>query len=147
MTSPNQDYSEISPSHFFSNDKEKTKFNWFAFELACEIDHAVPYELKKVLSKRGYTKESFNKSCIKLAQLLQVVILKKLHGDISEMQLNYTEVEAAFPKLRTKLVNRILDCTGSAWENLLKNCSFCPSACVSNKDAMCPMFDDVSYYS
>jgi hypothetical protein len=82
MISLNQDYSTISPNHFYSQPSEKTKFNWFAFELACELECAVPDKLKKYLSKRGYTKESFNKSCIKLARLLQVVVLKKYNGPI-----------------------------------------------------------------
>jgi hypothetical protein len=140
------DYSKINPEHFFSCQSEKTKFNWFAFELACEIDRAIPNKLKQYLSKRGYTKESFNKSCIKLANLLQGVVLKKLNNEIPDMQLNYTEVEKAFPTLNDKTIDKLLTCTENAWENLLKICS-CPSACISNKDDFCPMFDDKWYYS
>ena len=114
------EYSKINPEHFYTCDIEKTKFNWFAFELACEIDHAVPNKLKKYLSKHGYTKELFNKSCIKLANRLQGVVLKKLNNQIPDMQLNYTEVEKAFPKLNDKTIDKLLTCTEIAWENLLK---------------------------
>lgn len=146
ISSSTQNQSNINPGHFYSNQSEKTKFNWFAFELACEIDRAVPYKFKKYLSKRGYTKEKFNKSCIKLATLLQGVVLKKLNKDIPDMQLNYTEVEKAFPGLNDKKINDLLMCTENAWENLLKICVSCPSACVSNKDEYCSMFDDKFYY-
>ncbi len=101
--------------------------------------------LKKYLSKRGYTKETFNKSCVKLANLLQGIVLRKLNNEIPDMQLNYTEVEKAFPKLNDKTINDLLTCTENAWENLLKICVSCPSACVSNKDDYCSMFDDDSY--
>jgi len=137
----------INPENFYSNQDEKTKFNWFAFELACEIDQAVPSKLKKYLSKRGYTKETFNKSCVKLANLLQGIVLRKLNNEIPDMQLNYTEVEKAFPKLNDKTINDLLTCTENAWENLLKICVSCPSACVSNKDDYCSMFDDDAYKS
>lgn len=140
------DHSKIEPCHFFSSQNEKTKFNWFAFELACEIDRAVPNSTKKYLHKNGYTKQSFNKSCIDLAILLQGVVLKKLRNEIPEMQINHTEVEKAFPGLNNKTVNQLLDCTASAWDNLLGVCVSCPSACVSNKDEYCSMFDDKSYY-
>ena len=146
MANLNTNYSKIEPDHFFSSQDDKTKFNWFAFELACEIDRAVPYQLKKYLSKRGYNKQTFNKSCIKLAILLQGVVLKKLRNEIPDMQINYTEVERAFPKLNDKTINKLLDCTGKAWDNLLGICVSCPSACVTNKDDYCPMFDDKSYY-
>jgi len=147
MTSQNSDCSKIEPYHFFSNREEKTKFNWFAFELACEINRAVPYKLKKYLSKRGYTEQTFNKSCIKLSILLQGIVLKKLNNEIPDMQINYTEVERAFPKLNDKTINKLLSCTAKAWDNLLDICVSCPSACVSNKDDYCTMFDDRSYYS
>jgi len=139
-------YSKIEPYHFFSIQEEKTKINWFSFELACEIDQAISYKFKKYLSKKGYTKESFNKSCIHLAILLQGVALKKLRNEISGMEINYTEVKKAFPKLNDKTINKLSECTGDAWENLLRVCVSCPSACVSNKDDYCPMFDDESYY-
>jgi hypothetical protein len=48
----NKDYTSIQSDHFFSNNEEKTKLNWFAFELASEIDRAVPFKLKKYLSRR-----------------------------------------------------------------------------------------------
>lgn len=142
----NLDYSTIEPYHFFSSQNEKTKFNWFAFELACEIDRAVPYNIKKYLSKKGYTRQTFNKSCIDLAKLLQGIVLKKLRNEIPNMEINYTEVVKAFPKLNDKKINKLLDCTAKAWDNLLGICVACPSACVSNKDDYCAMFDDKSYY-
>jgi len=142
MANHNTDYSKIVPSHFFGSPEEKTKFNWFAFELASEIDRAVPDQLKRYLSTRGYTKKMFNKSCITLAVLLQEVVLKKLRNEIPDMEISYTAVERAFPRLNDATINTLLDCTGKAWDNLLSICVSCPSACVSNKDAYCAMFDD-----
>ena len=147
MASHNLDYLTIEPWHFFSDEKEKTKFNWFAFELACEIELAVPLATKKYLARQGYTTQRFNKSCINLAMLLQGIILKKLNGEIPEMEINYTEVEKAFPRLNDKNVNKLLGYTAKAWEHLLDVCVSCPSACLTNKDEYCVMFDDESYYS
>lgn len=141
----NTDYSEIKPDHFFSNDREKIKFNWFAFEFACELDVVVPLHLKKRLSKKGYTRETFNRGCIKLAKLLQGVVLDKLNHKIPTMELNYTEVEAAFPKLDDKTIDRLLTCVEKAWGKLLDVCVICPQACVSNREKYCPMFDDKYY--
>ena len=140
------DFSRITPFHFFNADEDKIKLNWFAFELACEIDRAIPVKLKKYLSKKGYTKEMFNKTCINLLKLLQEIVLKKLRNEIPNMEINYIEVEQAFPKINNKTVNKLLNCTAKAWDNLLDICVSCPSACVSNKDDYCPMFDDESYY-
>lgn len=139
------DYSTIKPSHFFSNRKEKTKFNWFAFELACEIKNAIPPKLKKSILKRRYTEQTINQSCVRLAFLIQGVILKKLRNEIPMMQINYTEIEEAFPKLTDKTTDALLTCTSKAWGKLLDVCVSCPSACISNKDDYCVMFDDEFY--
>lgn len=142
MTKENIDYSTIQPIHFFSNPTEKTKFNWFAFELACEIERAVPAKLKKHILKRKYTSQTFNQSCIKLAVLLQSLILKKLRNEIPEMKITYSEVEKAFPKLNDQTIDQLLTCTAEAWGNLLDVCVSCPSACISNKDEYCEMFGE-----
>ena len=140
------DYSKISPYHFFNDDADKKKFNWFAFESASEIEIVVPTKFKKRLSKKGYTQEMFNESCIKLSKLLQEVVLRRLRNEISNMEINYTEVEKAFPKLDDRTVDKLLTYTLEAWENLLDICVACTNACVTNKDDYCPMFDDEDYY-
>jgi len=62
------------------------------------------------------------------------------------MEINYTEIEKAFPKLNDKTIDELLTYTTEAWGNLLDICVSCPSACISNKDDYCAMFDDKSYY-
>jgi hypothetical protein len=147
MANLNPDNAKIQPNHFYSSRADKTKFNWFAFELACEIERAVPFRLKKRLAKNGYTQQTFNQSCIRLAVLLQGVALRKLSNEIPLMEISHAEVESAFPRLNDKIINQLLDGVANAWENLLCICVSCPCACVSNKEAYCPMFDDPSYYN
>jgi len=142
----NKSSSRIEPYHFFSTPEEKTKFNWFAFELACEIEHAIPKLLKTYLSKSGYTKIKLNQACVTLAKLLQSVVLQKLRNEIPHMQLNYTEVEKSFPNLNDKTIDKLLSCTNAAWERLLEGCVSCPTACITNKDDYCVNFDDKSFY-
>ena len=142
MTTRNMDYSKIEPNHFFKNQDGKTKLNWFTFELACEIAAAVPARLKKALFKRGYTEQTFNKSCVVLAKALQNTVVIELRNEIREMHISYREVENAFQKLDDKIIDKLLNCTAKAWGHLLDNCISCPSACVSNKDDYCLMFDD-----
>jgi len=147
MTHQNADYLKIKPLHFTPTPKDKTKFNWFAFELANEIEQTVPNKLKMYLSKHGYTQQILNKSCIKLATLLQATVLNKLSGKIPDMEISHAQVEAAFPKLNDKTLDELLYCTSAAWEHLLDVCAICPSACVSNRHDYATMFDDEEYSS
>jgi len=136
---------QIDPSRFAALPGGKRKFNWFAFELACEIRQAIAPPLVRTLAKRGYDHARIERSCIALAIGLQGVVLKQLRGEIPQMEIGWDQVEAAFPGLTNKMVDRLLDCTGTAWDRLLGYCVACPSACVTNKDDDCPMFDDPLY--
>lgn len=137
---------KILPNHFFSTEQEKIKFNWFAFEIASEIKFSIPKSLIKTLEKHGYSQNHINSSCVKLARLLQIKILDFLDKKIPYMEIDYTQIEQAFPNLNDKIVNQLLDCTAKAWDNMLSMCEVCPEACISNKDDHCTMFDDIYYY-
>ena len=137
--------SSIKPSDFYSCPAEKTNFNWFAFELACELNGAIPKELKAYLAKHRYPQEAIDKSCATLAKLLQEVVLRRLRKEIPEMLLCYTDVEKAFPHLNDGTISKLLTCTEEAWGSLLDVCSVCPVACVTHKDAISPKFDAPMY--
>lgn len=133
---------QIDPSQFSTLPGGKNKLNWFAFELACEIRQAITPPLARTLVKRGYDGRRIDRSCIALAIGLQGVVLKQLKGEIPQMEIGWDQVEAAFPGLTGKMTDRLLDATGVAWDRLLSVCVTCPSACVTNKDAPSPLFDD-----
>jgi hypothetical protein len=145
-TNRTPDYTKIVPSHFFSNLEEKTKFNWFAFELALEINKTINEKFKKILAIRGYPQVSLNRACVKLAKLLQVTILRKLNKEIPTMRIDYIDIEKAFPGLNDQTIYQLQTFTAQAWESLLTGCCDCPTACISNKDDYCSMFDDECYY-
>jgi len=142
----NVDFSSIRPTHFYTAPTEKIKFNWFAFELACEIDRAVPTKFKTLLAKRGYPPASFNRACVILAKRLQAAVAEQLKTGIQGMRLDYVDIEKAFPGLNDKIVDELLTHTASAWDALLGGCCVCPTACLSHKDEPCTMFDDNYYY-
>ncbi len=141
----NPDYTKIQSSHFISGEADKIKFNWFAFELASEIASDIPVKLMKQLEKKGYKISGVNRSCIALAKSLQQTVLKQLSGEISTMRIDYTDIEKAFPGLNDKIIDALLTCTAQAWDTQLAGCSMCPTACISNKDEYCTMFNDEFY--
>lgn len=145
MPPPPEPDPQITPSRFSALPGGKCKFNWFAFELASEIRQAITPPLARTLAKRGYDRARLERSCIALAIGLQGVVLRQLRREIPQMEIDWRQVEAAFPGLTDKLVDQLLSCTGTAWERLLSVCETCPSACVTNRGDHCPMFDDPSY--
>ena len=146
MQTKDKPITSIQPYHFFNSEQEKTKLNWFSFELACEIDKAIPADMRKYLRKKGYSESDYYAACIKLAKLLQKPILRKIKGEAAEMVIGYRLVEEAFPKLNQTSINKLLDYVGEAWDNITGICVTCPEACLTNRDKRALMFNDPYYY-
>ena len=137
---------EISPADFFSSDLEKTKFNWFFFEYAAEIQSKIGRSLKNRLKRRAVSEEDIAEFCIHYARQMERPILDKLSGEAADMVLSYHPIEEFFPSLSDKLVDDLLTVVSEAWEGLLEMCERCPTRCISEKEEKAPMFDDPFYY-
>jgi len=135
----------IRPTSFYSVEHEKTKLNWFCYELALNFEHTITSELEKKLRRRGIFEEHIADFSIYFAKKMKGIILQKLSGEIEKVYFSYDLVELYFPTLNDRLVNKILDAVAKAWDEQLSICEICPTRCISEKDVYCTMFDEGPY--
>lgn len=137
----------VSPASFFSNDAEKTKLNWFLFEFAQELESFIAREkrLRGQLARKGVTDAQIGEFCVHYAKRMKQQILDRVAGRIANVWLRYEEIEAFFPKVGDRLVDRLLMVAAKAWDSLTEACVVCPTRCISEKDERAPMFDDPYY--
>jgi hypothetical protein len=138
----------ITPDRFFSNDKEKTKLNWFLFELALEIERFIAKEkrLTAQLRRAGVDDGRMRDFCVHYAKHMKKEILDKLSGKTANVGLGYLEIERFFPQIGDRLVDRLLTLVGKAWESQTELCAVCPTRCISERDKRASMFDDPVYW-
>ena len=133
----------IKPTSFYSNEQEKTKLNWFCYESALSFYLAIKGKLGDKLEKKyGIDEEEIADFSIYFAKKMKEIILQKLSGEIETVYFSYDLVEEYFPFLSDRLINKMLDALGGAWDGLLSICESCPNRCVSEKDEYCTMFDE-----
>jgi len=135
----------IQPTSFYSAEHEKTKLNWFCYEIALSFEHTIKHKLEKRLRRRRIYDEDIAEFSIYFAKEMKGIILQKLSGEIENVYFSHDMVEAYFPLLKDKLVNKILDALVEAWDEQLSVCEICPTRCVSEKDVYCTMFDEGPY--
>jgi uncharacterized Fe-S radical SAM superfamily protein PflX len=82
---------------------------------------------------------------IYFAKKMKEIILQKLSGEIETVYFSYDLIEAYFPRFRDRMINKILDAVGEAWDEQLSICEICPTRCVTEKDEYCTMFDEGPY--
>jgi len=137
--------STVKPTSFYSKESEKTKLNWFSYELACRIHDDVKRSLGKTLEKYKIDEREIVGFSIHISKGMKDVIIQKLSGTVDKVYISHEMVESYFPELDDRLVNKLLDVISKAWDELLAVCEICPTRCISEKDAYCTMFDEGPY--
>ena len=133
----------IKPTAFYSEEAEKTKLNWFCYELALSFTLAIKSAVGKRLKRRyGIGEEELADFSIYFARRMKEIILQKLSGDIVVVYFSYDLVEAYFPYLSGRMINKVLHALEEAWDEQLSICVVCPTRCVTEKDEYCTMFDE-----
>jgi hypothetical protein len=132
----------IKPTSFYSSESEKTKLNWFCYELSMSIYDDVRGDIGKQLKKHKISDEALAEFAIYVSKEMKDIILQKLSSRIDVVHLSYEMIECYFPKLNDRMVNKMLDVISKTWDRLLSFCEVCPSRCISEKDAYCTMFND-----
>ena len=136
----------ITPAAFYSNERDKTKLNWFLFEYAAEFNSHIKRHLRKKLRRKKIDDKKIADLCIHYALQMKGEILDKLSGRAENVSLSYHAIEEFFPNLNDKLVDNLLTSAFNAWDSITLMCVECPTRCVSEKEQKAPMFDDPFYY-
>lgn len=135
----------IKPTSFYSAEHEKTKLNWFCYELALSFELEITQNFEKQLRRRRIHEADIAEFSIYFAKEMKTILLQQLSGEIKMIYFPHERVEAYFPLLSDRLVEKILDAIAEAWDEQLSVCEICPIRCVSEKDVYCTMFDDGPY--
>jgi len=139
------EYSVIKPTSFYSCEHEKTKLNWFCFEIAVGLFDEIKKDHGRRLKKHKIDDKAIAEFSIYISKKMKDIVLQKLAGKIDTVYISYEMVELYFPTFNDRLVNKILDTISKVWDEQLSFCEICPTRCISEKDAYCIMFDDEDY--
>jgi hypothetical protein len=142
----------IPASWFYIDESEKTKLNWFAYELACNIFEHIDDSHKKNLRqwKAQRSDKQIAEFCAYLAKRSRYSIYDMLEGvvDLGEAGEKYIR---DYCHANTRLQNAALvEACINAWVATLEICANCPTGCLDEADMRCEMFDRMErggYYS
>ena len=138
--------SKIKPTSFYSSESEKTKLNWFCYELSVSIYDDMKKDNGKRLKKHKIRDEVLAEFSIYISTKMKDIILQKLSGRIDNVYFSYEMIESYFPNLDDEFINKMLDSISKTWDKQLSFCETCPTRCISERDAYCTMFNDESLF-
>lgn len=137
----------IKPTSFYSDENEKTKLNWFCYELSIEIYDGMKRRMGNRLKRNKISDEALAEFSINISKGMKDIILQKLSGRIKNVYFSHEMVEAIFPNLDDRTINRTVDIIAKVWDELLSVCELCPTRCISEKDEYCIMFNDEDLFT
>ncbi|MFH1126702.1 MAG: hypothetical protein ABIG84_06285 [archaeon] len=132
----------IKPESFYANESEKTKLNWFCYELSMVIYGTMKQDLGSQLKKHRIDDRTFADFSVHLSRKMKIEILKKLSGQIKNVCISYEMIESCFPGIDDRLLDQMLDAVSSAWDRHMDTCVICPTRCISERNIHCTMFND-----
>lgn len=132
----------IDPAWFCSGEREKTKLNWFCYELSIGIYDEVREDLGRRLGRMGVGDEAIASFSVQMSRALKEEVLLKLSGRVADVRVSHETVQTLLPRLDDRTVDRVLDAVLMAWDGQLGICEACPTRCISERNARCTMFDD-----
>jgi hypothetical protein len=78
----------VTPAAFYSNERDKTKLNWFLFEYAAEFNSHIKRHLRKKLRRKKIDDKKIADLCIHYALQMKEEILDKLSGRVENVSLS-----------------------------------------------------------
>jgi hypothetical protein len=136
--------STIQPSWFFRDKSEKTKFNWFLYELAVEIHmHIMQTKLKTVIKwKQRFGTKWVAEFSAYYAKRMSISIFEKLNG--SDVVTLYDMYIKDYCHTNTKSEDAALEkVLAEAWRSQMKNCADCHKRCLTDMEGYCDYFDRI----
>jgi uncharacterized Fe-S radical SAM superfamily protein PflX len=131
----------VEPTSFFSNDLEKTKLNWFCYELSISIYDKIQDNLGKELKNLEIDKKAIAEFSIHISKKIRDSILQKPPSRIEKVYVPSEVVKQYFPNLSHEIRRKMLNAISKAWDEQLSFCEICPTQCLIERDAYCTMFD------
>ena len=133
----------IPASWFYTDDNEKTKFNWFFYEYACKFfEHIDDNRSKRISDWRvRYSEEQIASFCAYYAKRMKRSVAELIEGN-SKAVVIYDDYLTDYchdnSQRENQLINKI---AVGALDELFESCSICNTQCLNDRFARCEFFD------
>ena len=147
MTEPEADcgLTMISPTSFYSSEREKTNLNWFTYELAMSIYDEARKGLGRRLRREGVGGDALAELSVHAAKALGDQVRQRLAGGLDIVVISPELVQDRHGGLSDRTLDGMVDAMMRAWDDVLRVCETCSNSCITDHDERCWMFDEETF--
>ncbi|MBM4249022.1 MAG: hypothetical protein FJ149_06240 [Euryarchaeota archaeon] len=132
----------IRRESFFPAEAEKTRMNWFCYEISLAIYDQISDQLGERLKGFEIDEKALAEFSVRLARDAKVQIIDWLEGRSKTISYSEEKIGTYLPTLDGGTAKELFNAVLDAWDSLLAICESCPNACITRRDEPAPVFDE-----
>lgn len=134
----------VKAEYFYQDDGDKTKLNWFCYEYANNLYHAI-VSSKKLSQYRARNKPvQISDFCLYYAKRMKKSIHDRSRGKGEDVAVSVQYVYEYKPGCPVKQAQALVEAAEAAWDETIMGCTICPNQCLFEWFELTPMFDSLA---
>jgi hypothetical protein len=133
----------VEARHFYKDDGDKIKQNWFLYEYANILFTKIMKSPKLAPYKKKHSKDNIIEFCVYFSKRLRRSIAHASEKRTSGVTINGRYIYEFYPNNSYTQTQRLLDAAGEAWDEHIQACVACPNLCLTDGFERTHMFDNL----
>jgi len=134
---------KIAASHFYQDDGDKNKQNWFLYEYANILFSKIEESPKLASYRKRHSQDNIVAFCVYFSKRSRQSISNLLEGHKSRVVIEARYVHEFYPNDSREQMQKLLKVAFDAWVEHAQICANCPNQCLADGFEITDMFDNL----
>jgi len=134
---------KVAARHFYKDDGDKIKQNWYLYEFANVLHSKIDESPKLASYRKKHSQDNIVAFCVYFSKRSLQSISDALEGRESGVMAEARYVHEFYPDSSPVQTQGLLEAALDAWIEHLQICTVCPNQCLENGFELTDMFDNL----
>ena len=132
---------KVAANHFYKDDGDKIKQNWFLYEYANNMHSAIEKSRELASYRKNHSTDNIVAFCIYFSKRLRQSISNMQRKQTSGVAIDARYIYEFYPSNTYTQSQRLLEAASAAWEEQIFACVNCSNQCLADGFERTDMFD------
>jgi hypothetical protein len=134
---------KVAASHFYKDDGDKNKQNWFLYEYANLLFSKIEGSPKLAYYRKKHSKDNIIAFCVYFSKRSRQSIANFLEGHKPKVVIEARYVYDFYPNESREQIQRLSKVAFDTWVEHTQMCANCPAQCLTDGFEITDMFDNL----
>jgi hypothetical protein len=134
---------KVPASHFYKDDGDKIKQNWFLYEYANILFSKIAEVSNLATYRKQHSEKDIAAFCVYFSKRMRRGIARASEKKASGIEIDGRYIYEFYPHNSRALTQRLLEAAFEAWNEHFFVCENCPNQCLTDGFEITDMFDNL----